>query len=61
MYNSMLYGKGRTMDFRDSSGVFSGQITGCRKDGKLEVKIDGSEEIRQFAFKEIEFLLALQS
>lgn len=54
-YYSVLFQFETTHYYKDSGGIFSGQITGVNPDGKLE--IESSQGKRTYDFKEVTYIL----
>lgn len=55
-YLEHLYRKGVMSGYKDSTGEFKARIEGVEDDGHL-VLVDNRNEIRKYAFKEIEFII----
>jgi BirA family transcriptional regulator, biotin operon repressor / biotin---[acetyl-CoA-carboxylase] ligase len=56
LFYSKLLGYNTRLSFEDSNGFFVGTIKGVLPSGKLQIK-DEQEDLREYAFKEVKFIL----
>lgn len=54
LYHKDLYKINKSAEFKDSSGTFTGKITGTTPEGKLIIKTINND-IKTYSFKEVEF------